>query len=102
MEGQGEGLDRGMEALGFALTPSGPLRCLLGTCYLQEEPSRQVLSPQGLDTATRPLSCMPTSHACLRTKACTVCTPFAWPLTSAPGLQRSLWRKEGPASCCWC
>lgn len=23
-------------------------------------------------------------HACLRTKACTVCTPFAWPLISSP------------------
>lgn len=28
------------------------------------------------------LSCMPTSHAYLRTKACTVCTPLAWPFTS--------------------
>lgn len=47
-----------------------------------------------------PLSCMPTNHAHLRTKACTVCTPLAWPLTS-PG-QSGCLRKEGPASCCWC
>lgn len=46
------------------------------------------------------LSCMPTNHTHLRTKACTVCTPLAWPLTS-PG-QSGCLRKEGPASCCWC
>lgn len=45
------------------------------------------------------LSCMPINHN-LRTKACTVCTPLAWPLTS-PG-QSGCLRKEGPASCCWC
>lgn len=27
-----------------------------------------------------PLGCMPTNHACLRTKACTVCTPSPGPL----------------------
>lgn len=46
------------------------------------------------------LSCMSTNHTHLRTKACTVCTPLAWPLTS-PG-QSGCLRKEGPASCCWC
>lgn len=54
-----------------------------------------VVSPHYLS-----LSCMPTSHTHLRTKACTVCTPLAWPLTS-PG-QSGCLRKEGPASCCWC
>lgn len=43
---------------------------------------------------------MSTDHAYLKTKACTVCAPLAWPLTS-PG-QSGCLRKEGPASCCWC
>lgn len=85
-------------ALGFALPPlrsSGALR-LHGACRRSQEDSQQTGShPQvsgfcllpkqrGLPSTVHhlPLGCMPADHACLRTKACTVCTPLAWPLTS--------------------
>lgn len=38
-------------------------------------------------------SCMPVNHTHLRTKACTVCTPLAWPLTS-PGQSCCRGRKD--------
>lgn len=85
-------------ALGFALPPlrsPGALR-LHGACRRSQEDSQQTGShPQvsgfcllpkqrGLPSTVHhlPLGCMPADHACLRTKACTVCTPLAWPLTS--------------------
>lgn len=70
---------------------------LHGACtWSQGEPPQQAGSPSliwilPLAKAEGPailyphylsLSCMPTSHAYLRTKACTVCTPLAWPFTS--------------------
>lgn len=74
----------------------GALR-LHGACRMnQEDPSSQALSLKCLDSVScqsrgvwtahhLPLGCMPTEHAWLRMKACTVCTHLAWPLTSAPG-----------------
>lgn len=43
-------------------------------------------APPGSGCCHLSLSCMPSSHACLRTKACTVCTP--WPGPSPPPLPR--------------
>lgn len=84
-------------ALGFALPPWG----LEAPWCLQDEPGGPQQSgslPQvsgfcllpkqrGLPSTAHhlPLGCMPTEHAWLRMKACTVCTHLAWPLTSAPG-----------------
>lgn len=58
---------------------AGSLPQVSGFCLLPKQ--------RGLSSTARrlPLGCMPTDHACLRTKACTVCTPLAWPLTSSPG-----------------
>lgn len=101
-EGQG-GPGPARAAPGFALPPGrGPSTCRKS----QEDPwqsgplppaSGFCLSPKQRDllfTAYHlPLSCMPSRHACLRTKACTVRTPL--PSPSSPLLVSLRLREEG-------
>lgn len=54
-----------------------------------------LLKQKGLPSTTHrlPLSCMPTNHSCLRTKACSVCSPSPGP--SPPPLASLQLPEEG-------
>lgn len=92
-------------ALGFALPPlrgPGALRLRGASKRSQEDPQQTGSLPpvsgfcrlpkqRGLASTVHhlPLGCMPSDHTYLRTKACTVCIPLAWPLTSSPGMSEA-------------